>query len=151
VTAFHETTTTILKYILDEQRHDLSLAQRRLDKADEATLKTDAERERFPRILETFRNQITELTDVVADFERLIQHVADANTADSTIEAYVDVADAERYAQRDEYVNGTDDDAEAESEAAQEAWIEQGERAVDEALDALDSEPYGVGFEPRAE
>ena len=38
-----------------------------------------------------------------------------------------------------------------DAEAAQETWIEQGERAVDEALDALDSEPYGVGFEPRAE
>lgn len=105
MTAFHETTTTILKYILDEQRRDLSLAQRRLDKADETTLKTDAERERFPRTVETFRNQIAELTDVVADFERLIQHVADANTTDSTVEAFVDVADAEHYVQRDEYVN----------------------------------------------
>lgn len=102
MTAFHETTTTILKYVLTEQQRDLFLAQRRLEQADETTLKTDVERERFPKVVATFREQIAELTDVVADFERLIRHVADTNAT----EAYVDLADAERYAQRDEFVNG---------------------------------------------
>lgn len=106
MTAFHETTSTILKYVLAEQQRDLALTQMRLDQADETTLKTDAERERFPRVVATFRNQIDELTAVVADVERLVQHVADANTTDDAVEAYVDVADAERYALRDEYVNG---------------------------------------------
>jgi len=152
--------------------------------------------------------------------EVLFTRDAEAETADEVTEAFVDVADAERYAQRDEYVNaagdligamarhssthGTtavydaadphdaalarqarteyvdyaeaedvreieremaieagddseldrqvaEDDArferavwllqqEAESEAAQEAWIGQRETAVDEALDARDTE-----------
>lgn len=55
-------------------------------------------------------------------------------SADDATEAFVDAADAERYAQRDDYVNSAD--AEAASEAAQEAWAEQREAAVDEALDA---------------
>jgi len=229
VTTFHDTTVTILKHVLDEQTRDLTLFQHRLERADAGA---------SPDAVQKFRDQITELTTVAGDFRWLVTLALAANAADAAglpaeitldarttvadvaTEAFVDVADAERYAQRDEYVNATgdligamgrhssthgttavydaadphdavlarqarteyvdyaeaedvreieremaieagddseldrqvaEDDArferavwllkqEAESEAAQEAWIGQRETAVDEALDARDAE-----------
>lgn len=101
---FHPTTVTILKYVLDEQRRDLALYQRCLEQADETSLKTDAERERFPRVVATFRQQIEELTAVVADLEELLRLIAQADAE----------AEQERQIAEDERV-GAEIDAAVES------------------------------------
>jgi len=117
VTTFHDTTITILKHVLDEQTRDLTLFQHRLERADAGA---------SPDAVQKFRDQITELTAVAGDFRRLVTLAQAANAAnaaglpaeitldctevaDVATEAFVDVADAERYAQRDEYVNATGD------------------------------------------
>lgn len=79
MTAFHEATVAILEYVLDEQRRDLKLHQDRLEQADETSLKTRAERERFPKTVATFHSQITMLTAVVADFEELLRLIEQGN------------------------------------------------------------------------
>jgi small-conductance mechanosensitive channel len=109
VNAFHDTTSTILKYVLAEQRRDLMLYEQRLEQANESSLKTAVERERLAHTVATFRSQIAELTAVVADFERLIQQVKDANAEAAELEqARAEVAASAAGAEYVDYAEAAD-------------------------------------------
>jgi hypothetical protein len=94
VSAFHKTTVTVLNHVLDEQRHDLKVLQHRLERGDVTTLKTAAERERFPETQASLQRQIAELTAVAADLVELLRLIEQANT--DTAEQDRQIADDDR-------------------------------------------------------
>lgn len=74
MTGFHDTTVTILKHVLDEQTQDLTRFEHRLERADAGA---------SPAAVQSFRNQVAELTAVAGDFRRLVTLVQAANAADA--------------------------------------------------------------------
>lgn len=145
MSGFHRTTTTILEYVLAEQRADLASYQRRIEQADESTLRTAAERERFPRTMATLRGHVDELTAVVADFARLLAYVADSNVeaaelAEARAQVEQAAADRDWYAYTAGMIGSTDLDeraaarAEARAQAEDAALAEEQEDAAEQTF-----------------
>jgi hypothetical protein len=83
-TTFHDTTLTILRYVLDEQQRDLTLFQHRLKRANVGA---------SPSAVASFLNRIDELTAVVADFEELLRLIEQANAEAAEEDRLAEAAD----------------------------------------------------------
>lgn len=123
---FHESTIQKLRLALAGHQNRLFLADERVEKRTQAL--ADAQEE----LADAVENAAT-LRANVADYQRWLDFAALCDHDTELAHAF-----ANAVLNRD----GEMQDAarEAASEAAQEAWIAQGERAVDEALDALDAD-----------